>query len=215
MNELSVPRGWTDFLERRDKLLEALPIFIMGFCILIQALQNQQCEILDGAVEFSFLRLIIKVSIHHCSKSLKFNKFVFICPIYFIFDIFICNFFCWSSGSLHYSSNYYCYECVEFYINDVTFNHLSITFESLIFCCLYIKPCFNKISSRYVNIVRHFSHRRAKMFLFASIWNLRQGNTIFVQILFSRMLDLCRKTSLIWITCSGSRFAWLIKNKRA
>ena len=34
MNELSVPRGWTDFLERRDKLLEALPIVIMGYWIL-------------------------------------------------------------------------------------------------------------------------------------------------------------------------------------
>ena len=29
-NELSVPRGWTDFRDRRDKLLEALPIVIMG-----------------------------------------------------------------------------------------------------------------------------------------------------------------------------------------
>ena len=45
MNELSVPRGWTDFLERRDKLLEALPIFIMGWCNLIRSLQNQQSEI--------------------------------------------------------------------------------------------------------------------------------------------------------------------------
>ena len=44
MNELSVPRGWTDFLERRDKLLEALPIFIMGWYNLIRSLQNQQSE---------------------------------------------------------------------------------------------------------------------------------------------------------------------------
>ena len=42
INELSVPRGWTDFLERRDKLLEALPIFIMGCCSLIWSLQDQE-----------------------------------------------------------------------------------------------------------------------------------------------------------------------------
>ena len=30
-NELSVPKGWTDFRERSERLLEALPIVIMGY----------------------------------------------------------------------------------------------------------------------------------------------------------------------------------------
>ena len=41
-NELSVPRGWTDFRDRRDKLLEALPIVIMGYWILRGSLPDQQ-----------------------------------------------------------------------------------------------------------------------------------------------------------------------------
>ena len=90
INELSVPRGWTDFLERRDKLLEALPIVIMGYWILEWSLQDMRIFVDTGVLYWLQNFLSSEHSTSILFPSVKFMSLL-------LHEVFTFNEFCYRS----------------------------------------------------------------------------------------------------------------------